>query len=417
MEHHSLQKIRAASLEIQLLLTCGRIQLVEPQKVHLSYLLNSELNWERLLKLANQHKIAPLLYHHLADYADMVPKSVLQQLHLTYHINEERNRFLIDELSRLMAMFEQNGLDVLAYKGPLLAQAAYKTLSLRSCGDLDLLILSRSQIGNLQKVLLADGYQQTKPDRMLTDKELDAYLNSPTDYTFEFFRRQRQVYLEVHWDFFAWPFKLSFEPMDVKTRSDFNNEANAPFLSMEDHLLVLAGHLASHYWKGSIRFSWISDIAELVHQHPELNWVGLVERARFLGHRRTLLLGVVLAQKLLFLELPPVLQQAVDAEPGLDGVTRNMIRHLVRNCNPPLRALEQITFFVGIKERWRDKQLVLPYLARIVFEPTELDYQFIRLPNTLRPLYFLIRPIRLVSEEARYRFMLLGKLLKRMVGF
>src|ERR1044071_3703234 len=88
-------------------------------------------DWEYVVRLAERHAVEPLVYRALQTYArGAAPEPVRKALFDKYRANAARNVLLAGELLRVAKRFEAEGLGLLAYKGPALAVAAYRHLSL-----------------------------------------------------------------------------------------------------------------------------------------------------------------------------------------------------------------------------------------------------------------------------------------------
>jgi hypothetical protein len=56
-------------------------------------------------------------------------------------------------------------------------------------------------------------------------------------------------------------------------------------------------------------------------------------------------------------------------------------------------------FYIRTKERWREKLVCLYHVAQLVFQPSDKDRDWIRLPQWLNWLYVLLRPIRVTYQS------------------
>ena len=130
--------------EVDFLLSCARVDLLEAQAQHLRQLLMRPLDWNRLVALAARHGLLPLLARHLQTLpADTIPAAVSESLRVHQHAVALRNLGLSGELVRVLRLFAEHGIAALPFKGPTLAQFAYGDPALREFGDLDLLLRPR----------------------------------------------------------------------------------------------------------------------------------------------------------------------------------------------------------------------------------------------------------------------------------
>lgn len=82
----------------------------------------------------------PLVYKRLKNYQELVPKIVLSGLKLNYMNIVKHNMLLTSELIKIMKLLEENDIEAVSFKGPILAQLAYPDITLRQYADLDILI-------------------------------------------------------------------------------------------------------------------------------------------------------------------------------------------------------------------------------------------------------------------------------------
>src|SRR5205814_4059409 len=96
-------------------------------------LLDDELDWKWIVEAAERHGTAALVRAVLAErFADRVPPWVLIQLEAATHVQALRNEVLAQSLGQLASAFHDQGIRVLAFKGPVLAMSVYHDLRLRA---------------------------------------------------------------------------------------------------------------------------------------------------------------------------------------------------------------------------------------------------------------------------------------------
>src|SRR5205823_6122929 len=91
-------------------------------------------------KLGQQHGLVPLLYRKLSRATAGPPSSLLESIRRQDEINAHRTLWLTRELLHIHKALTASGLEVLPYKGPILAQCLYGNLGIRQFSDLDLLV-------------------------------------------------------------------------------------------------------------------------------------------------------------------------------------------------------------------------------------------------------------------------------------
>src|SRR5256885_2075869 len=110
---------------------------------------------------------------------------------------------------------------------------------------------------------------------------------------------------------------------------------------------------------------------------------------------RVVRLSLVLARDLLAAPLPDAVNDWVEGDPGLAELAALARQRLFATERRPVESAERFRFYAKARERWRDK-------ARCAFHtvatPTITDFQLAALPAGLHPLYYVVRPLRLVAK-------------------
>src|ERR1041385_7457446 len=121
--------------ENKLIMLVARRELDDERHAELRRRVGDEINWEYLFATAQAHGVLPLLHKHLAG--ESVPSHFLSRLKRESVANSQNVLHLIAKQLRLAKLFNENGVRVALFKGPLLAQMAYGEMSLRQAGDID----------------------------------------------------------------------------------------------------------------------------------------------------------------------------------------------------------------------------------------------------------------------------------------
>ncbi len=295
------------SLEEQLVLDLARPPGTLSAQ-HLDHRLSVGLDWNHLLELVHRHRTLPLLYWHLkADAGATMPMAIMETLQQEVYALALNNQRLVATLLRLLGQFEAQGIDILPWKGPVLAVAAYDNLLLRVYTDLDLLVRPE-QLETAVDMLCANGYRllYTLAKRKTQRRYFHAYT---------LHHEAGAGDVDLHWritkhHFFPFPLEMQ----GLWDRAGWVTLHGTPVqsLSPEDRLLLLCVHGTVHRWS---HLGWLSDIAAMVHRYPNLDWIGLLAQSRRLHSERMLLLGLSLSADLLGSVLPEVVQQRLQAAP------------------------------------------------------------------------------------------------------
>jgi hypothetical protein len=375
--------------EFQLLLYCARSQ---PASGPIKRLVDqSAIDWGKLLAFADQHCVRPLLLQSLKAVCwDAVPPSIRLELEGFCKSNAQKNLLLTAELLRLLRSFNQNEVPVVAFKGPILAEAVYGDLSLREFCDLDLLIRVQD-LTKAEDILLACGYTAQYPDRDYRT----AFLSYHGQYAFR--RGQTDLWVDLHWQFSqdgvvfpllaaeVWP-RLIEETVAGRT---------VPSLAHDDLALFLAAHGTKEGWR---RMLWLCDFAEFLRRHQDLDWIAILERAARSHSSRQLLLAIELAGTMLDAPAPAELLNQARNSSAVQSLARRAREHMLLTA--PRGSWE---FHFGLNTHDKFLHRLLPIKA-LMTTRTVGDHQAMPLPKSLWGLYYLTRPFRLAAHVAKKVF-------------
>jgi hypothetical protein len=372
--------------EIELFLCCARTHMDDAHVARLHRLLDGTLDWDFILRFAESHSLIPLLYSHLhARAPEKAPAAVYEELREKFRRISALNMYLSGELRRLLKLFAAHEIEAVPYKGPALAAKAYGNIALRHFGDLDILVRQRDVL-RVMKLLVAEGYALHPP---LNDVQQSLMLR--TQCNLPFTRDAHRQIVEIHWRVSA---RLFSSPLDEETlwdnlHTDTFQGMRINALAPEDLLLSLCVHGTKHLWE---RLSWITDIAQLLEVHPDLNWASLLERARRTGTERMLLLGLYVAHDLLGARLPEQVAAVIRSDPEIVQLASQIYAGLWADGHDAGGMSGYFIFQMKARRRLRDK---FNY-CRYVISPTEEDLTLLSLPAPLSFVYYLLRPLRML---------------------
>jgi hypothetical protein len=375
--------------EFQLLLYCARSQPALRQiKQHVDEVA---INWGKLLALADQHGVRPLLLRSLEAVCwDAVPPSVRLELEGFCKSNAQKNLLLTGELLRLLRSFNENEVPVVALKGPPLAEAVYGDLSLREFRDLDLLIRGQD-LAKAEDILLACGYTAQFPDRDYRT----AFLRYHGQYAFR--RGQSDLWVDLHWQFSQDGVVFPLRAAEVWPRLIEETIAGrtVPTLAHDDLALFLAAHGTKEGWR---RMLWLCDFAEFLRRYQDLDWIAILERAARSHSSRQLLLAVELAATMLDAPAPAELLDRARNSPPVQSLARRAREGMLLTAP---KGSWEFRFGLNTHDKWAHRLLPIKVLLTT---RTVGDHQAMPLPKSLWGLYYLTRPFRLAAHVAKKVF-------------
>ncbi|HKO96937.1 MAG TPA: nucleotidyltransferase family protein [Pyrinomonadaceae bacterium] len=384
-----MTKLRA---EHELLLCIARKSLDEDVGDRVRRLVQQNIDWEYLIQSASAHGLLPLLATHLLNTAQpFLPEPIAQQLKTESINSSKSNIYLMGELLRIQELFRAEKIRMLAFKGPILSKQIYGDLGLRQAGDIDVLI-PKQDFARAKELLESDRYQM---EPQLTSAQQRSHLRFHCE--IQFFNEDAFCVVDLHWGLTprSFPFPLAFEELWAQRNSiNFAGHEIQTF-SDQDLLLYLCVHAAKHYWG---KLEWVASVAELVRRTETLKWSAVFRRAEETNSKRILSLGLLLASKLFQLELPRELDDWLKQSQDMRECALLLEENLFQNTVEHPSQIEMFRWNLQFMDR---KQDAMTSLLRSVFVPTLSDWQGVELRGPLYPLYFGVRPIRLLMKYGR----------------
>lgn len=347
-------------------------------------LIQQSLNWDYLVATASVHGLLPLLCKHLSTVADLIPTHALSRLKRESVSNTQAVLHLVGKQIRVLKLFKDHNVPIATFKGAVLSQMAYGDIALRQAGDIDLLI-HRRDFERAKSLLESLGYQMFPK---LTPVQLASHLHHHCEITFvrdDFF-----TVVDLHWDLAPKTFVFNLDTDDVMSRLQSVSLAGTVVetFGAEDSVLYQSMHGAKHLWR---RLEWIVSLAESLRGIPSIHWDPLIQRANRARITRMLALGLRLVEEFSDVKVPFHVFARIDADKTMQRLAKK-IRAEIFLIRGPADSTETNLNNLQIMDRKRDALLSA---LRAIFVPTFPDWQALRLPASLHPLYYAFRPLRL----------------------
>ena len=373
--------------ELALILGCGNPQPDASAIARTQELARQPLDWEEVARLARRHGLLPLLCRNLPLNGVTPPPEVAARLRPMLQGNALQATRLTWELREMLRDLAAQGLNVLAYKGPLLAQMLYGDTALRQYNDLDLLA-RRADVPAVARLLQKRGYDNL---HNFSPKQEQLFLTKDCEYTF--LHREQRFNLDLHWDFAPRFFALRLDVEDFwrRAQSISLEDDYCLTLSPEDTLLIMSVNAAKDFWS---RLLLVCDMAQLIRQTPALDWPALWPRAVAARAQRMLGLSLWLARELLGLALPPFICQKLAADQALPELAEQIKQSLFGKEQIPA----PVNTFLLPARALPNRMAQWEFHLRLALEPSPEDWAFVNLPESLNFLYYFTRPARLVRK-------------------
>jgi hypothetical protein len=382
--------------EHEVLRCCARVDLGSGERDRLRGSLPLVTSWDHLSCLADYHDLTPLLYRHLGgEFKEQCPPDVLEHWRGACRKNLINAQRLTAELLAIARLFQNERLPFLAFKGPVAGALWYGDVGLRVFSDLDLLI--HAVDFPRAKALL--GQREFHPHRIVPPSRQLCQMRTRGELIFE--RAEPPMYVDLHSQLIPPGYSFSLEPETPWEGSEQVPLGGmlVPTLTPETGLIFLCLHGAKH---GCSSLKWLVDLAQAIRRRPSLDWDHVLGWARPPGRLRILGLGLRLASGLLEAPVPA----DVLARAARDSLVNHLAGRVTRGAFPAFtpattpRIMPWREVYFQAMSRSRDRCW---YLATELLLPTAWEWQLVDLPGRLYPLYYILRPLRLLIRAVRGR--------------
>jgi hypothetical protein len=221
------------------------------------------------------------------------------------------------------------------------------------------------------------------------------------DHDLSYFRDDRRIKIELHWRFSGNHGLLPVD-LDIFRATTQTPVAGYPIPSLgpEGTMLYLLVHGAHHAWR---RLFWLTDVAEMMRHRSDLDWSNLIQTAAQIGISRPVGQGVILAHLLLEAPIPEPVRPMVESGRALSYLVREALRQILLPMRlPPLKELQDkiiMTLFYEPKLLNGLGRKIKVLRGDAFLRPE--DWEVIRLPDSLFPLYYFLRPFSWLIRRLR----------------
>ncbi|HSM72340.1 MAG TPA: nucleotidyltransferase family protein [Anaerolineales bacterium] len=291
----------------------------EHQQNLIDFCWNQTIHWDIVLETANKHQITPIVYTNLTKIPDKnlnIPLRVQDRFKKTQIHNIFTKQRTEAALEKVLALFNQKGIDVMLVKGGAVAYLVYDRPWYTICLDMDLVIRVRED-------------ELTEDDR----REIFDLLES--------FNRERSPFKEhIEYDFYAhhditmnnilpvdWErIWADAEKIQIKGYDVF-------VMTPEDTLLATA---ITSCRKRFFRLKSLCDLATIIEKYPALDWNTVISKAHEHKCNTILYTALIVTQSTLGCHLPDNILTELRV-PGLRAI---LIRFLVKNLSQRISLMD-----------------------------------------------------------------------------
>lgn len=349
----------------------------EPESAKLETLSAQITDWSGCLNSAYAHGIYPLVAKSLKSISS-VPEHIKSVLKITNLDIARRNMMMTSEMLRIMKLLEENGIQALAIKGPVLSQIIHGDVTSRQYADIDILI-HQSDLWRAGEVLSENSYVFDHGLKFLKNKTL---LKIAKDVTFS--NPLNNIHTEVHWRLFSG--KL-FAKSNLKLFHETPtmcriNQREIATLDHSINLLYLLLHGSKHMWE---RIEWIVDIDRLIRSKEDIDWDLIYRSAQVMEIEPMVFLGLAISRELFGTPIPVQMAEKIDTK--IMDVTLRLKAEIENDViiDGHERFLHDLAD-VGLEKKGKIKSLSTKFFRLSTNEVFMVD-----LPLFLSPLYYVFK--------------------------
>lgn len=339
--------------------------------------IESGVDWEAFLKYAFRHKVFGFAYHHIAAALnDAVPSDIRLQLKASAVANAKKSEAMGKETASLLAFLADAGVKAVPYKGPVLVERIWGDGNLGAYYDLDIMV-PLNALEPAQELLAGRGYAPvSRRTPNLPPGELE---------------REAVPLAREHEIGFLLPLDLHTRPVPHwigrPDRADrlWDDLQTVEFRGLRIRVLpddwnlaLLALHVHKH---GYLSLHWAAGFYGFLRACPEV-WPRALERANEIGARPEVEFARQVCDFVLDEPIAPI-----------NNRKRLVLRMAHQPFGQPPYPRKSLRLQMALRRR-------LGARFAYLFVPRPIDEGLVRLPSWLRPLHYLVRPIRLLVMYA-----------------
>ncbi len=356
------------SLEDLALLAMARKDLDE-QAFHLLHSITHQpIDWNRVVESAEWHKLRGLAYRHLSTpaFEAHVPPAAMDVLRSNYIRNTARQMFFERELSGVLQLFKDNGIEAILMKGAALVPEIYDDdRGLRPMGDVDIIVRTDRALDAdklLRDIGFRPGVDEEEQERMrVIDRQLAALA-----------RPGSPVVVEIHTHLVATDSPIRFDINTIWERTVPHETNGVAHLTLDPTALLVAQTV--NFMKDRRFYSYsalgqLCDVAEVVRKYSdEIDWDAFKPGGEFADLRGVVFGSLFMARGLLLAPVPEDVIEMLTPERFSVHMAATMVRDRVLGKDWLAKDLGG----AGTTSAWK---LPASMLRRIFLSRSQLEYR------------------------------------------
>jgi len=373
----------------------------------LKMLLKSKPDWQFIKHFSEGQGTAPLLFKVIKknNLSDFVPEHIYNHLQNIYFQTQTNNILALEQLKRVLAVFNKESIRTVLLKGIASAEFIYKDLGLRPMGDIDIMVES-NRLLDAEKILFDLGYYNTEPYKSYKLRTLDIHnhLNAFIN---------KNIIIELHRDLnsihhiYRIPNNQIWEninPVSIESEAAY-------IIKTEKNLQYLSLHTIAHFLDKRIRLNNFTDISELIKiEEKNINWIQFEKECK----ANNISLPVYRALSLCKTYFnAPVPDDIIGKLQGKGESLENQFTYLLNNQVEKINLKTRTNYFKKIRKIEGVKNKFM-YLWAEVFPSKEYIVFTYKLKNkNFYFFYYFVQFFRQVNKSLSNMFLLLKRFWKK----
>lgn len=373
-----------------LLVACACSELTEEHVRVVRKLISEKIDWNFVITYANYHKILPLLHRTLTThFKSDVPDNALKRINILFNENSISSLIKSASLVNVVNLLNDNGIDVLPVKGPLLAERLYGAFAMRSYSDLDILIRradAKKALKVLQEnnyTLIPKGISELNYLRFLKYKYHGQLLD------------KNGVFIELHWELtgFYVSKPMTFEILEPFLISSKFSNCTTLDLSNEMLFLFLCIH-GNRHRLGKI--DYLCSISQLMNIATDIDWILVLELGKKHKMINRILVSLCVVEKFFGTAIPGKIKNMVSGNLLIERLADEVIAQINQDMDEAGRhpLQKNINYQLAIMDSKLDS---IRFIIRTVVVPSHENWDKMKLPGIFFWFYFLYKPYRVLS--------------------
>jgi len=297
---------------------------------------------------------------------------------------------MLAELINIVKLLEENNVETISFKGPLLSQMIYGDITLRQYVDLDILI-KKENLELASNILLKNNYKELFQFPEYQKENLKTIGHDIT-----LINKSNGINVELHWTLSSSEFFIDLEKLNYYKNTKYFRLKNRDIrtLSNETHFIYLCIHGNKHLWE---RIEWLVDLTLFI-KKENLDFKEILELSEKIDAERVVLSSLAICKHFFGINLPLYIEEKINKD--LNSIIRKYIKKLSNdfskeNQNKHTKQISYIQWYILKSFSNRLKYL------KAFFLPTEKDYMELSIKKKFHFIYFFLRPLNILFRKMK----------------